>query len=262
MEYTVGVSNMDIELRPLIENRLSAANKRSGQIQIKENHKNYVALDFAGREQLFELADILADIVIENLQIRFIMREIAHDYDFVAEKDQCEILINTLKRLWYHGEKGDLEHLKQDISSRIAVCMLEGQEHVLWLDGVLRFRMRDFVEQWKDTLEDCVDDYLLESEKHEFIKLLRYFVSMRDPILPYVIIRPGEEEYQIFDGNSAKVSVILPGSEHGGTREVSKEDLLLSQLINLAPENINISEIQDEDLKTLLHQVFIGRIRS
>ena len=103
-----------------------------------------------------------------------------------------------------------------------------------------------------------MDDYLLESEKHEFIKLLRYFVSMRDPILPYVIIRPGEEEYQIFDGNSAKISVILPGSEHGGTREVSKEDLLLSQLINLAPENINISEIQDEDLKRFCIRFLLG----
>ena len=86
----MGVSNMDIELRPLIENRLSAANKRSGQIQIKEDHKNYVALDFAGREQLLSWP-ISWRILIENLQIRFIMREIAHDYDFVAEKDQCEI---------------------------------------------------------------------------------------------------------------------------------------------------------------------------
>lgn len=261
MKYTIGVSSMDVELRPLIENRLSTGSKVSGQIKILSDYKNYVVIDFEGKERLFELADILADIIIENLQIRFIMREISQDYDFVAEKDQCEILVNTLKQLWYQDERGDLEHIKRDVSNRIAVCLLESKNHVLSLDGVMRFRMKDCIAEWKDTLEKCVDAYLLESEKHEFIKLLRYFVSMRDPIIKYVKIKLYENEYLIFDDKSMKISVVIPGNEYGVNREISKEDLLLSRLINLAPETINVSEIEDEDLKLLLNQVFVGRIR-
>lgn len=261
MEYLVGVSNKDVKVRPLIENRLPTASRLCGQIKILQDYENYVEIEFYSREQLFELADILADIVMENLQIRFIMREIATGYCYVAEKDQCEILVNTLKKLWYEDGKGGLERMKKDISNRIAVCMLETKGHILSLDGVVRFRMQDCVEQWKDALELCVDDYLFESERKEFVKLLRYFVSMRDPAVKYVEIRLDQNEYQLFDDSSSQVSVFLPGAQSTDLRGITKEDLLLSRLINLSPEAIDVSGIEDEDLKDLIGQIFIGRIR-
>lgn len=251
---------MDVNLRPLLENRLPRNPKIHGQIQIIDDQKNYVEIQLEGKEQIFELSDILADIVIENLQIRFIMSELLHHHSYIDDKDQCEILVNTLKKLWYGGAKDNLEYVKKDVSNRIAVCLLEDKKHFLSLDGVIRFRMKDAVALWRDSLEDSVDEYLVESERKEFVRLLRYFVSMREPLIKYVKVRLGQKDYQMLDEQDLQVSVLLPGTEEDGS-EITKEDLLLSQLINLSPEVIDLCEVKDEKLKGLLGQVFIGRVR-
>jgi len=258
LEYTVGVCDMDVKLRSLIENRLSAGQKLSGQFRIIKDLGNYVSIALERKEQLFLLADILADIIIENLQIRFIMKEISSGYDFVTEKDQCDILVDTIKKLWYQTGKRDLEGVKGEISNRIVQCMLESKDKVLSLDGILRFRMKDCIGRWREALEDSVNDYLVKSEKKEFVKLLRYFVSMRDPAVAYVDVRLEAGEYRMFDAQNMRINA--PVEEEQG-RAVSKEDLLLSSLVNLSPEAIDISHIHDENLKLLLKEIFVGRTR-
>ncbi len=259
MEYTVGVCDTSVKLCSLIENRLPPGQKLSGQIRIAKDLGNYVLMELESKEQMFLLADILADIIIENLQVRFIMKEIAAGYCFVAEKDQCEILINTIKKLWYQSAgKQDLEQVKKDVSSRVLLCLFESEEKIVLLDGVMRFRMQDCLAVWKKAVEDSVNEYLIKSEKKEFVKLLRYFVSMRDPMIEYVVVRLEAGEYKIFDAQNIRVTVPYEQEEEPGA---SKEDLLLSCLINLSPEAIDISHIPDENLKSLLKDIFVGRTR-
>ena len=144
MEYIVGTLDKNIAIRPLIENRLPARIKSCRQIVLEETgDKNRIVLTMAGKGPLFLTCDILADIIIENLQIRYLIRELRNHYFYVPESDQCEILIRALKKIWYADQGGEyLEKIKKDVSNRVAVCMLESETHELMLDGVIQFRMK------------------------------------------------------------------------------------------------------------------------
>ena len=256
MEYKIGVSDADVKLRRLIENRLPVGAKLGGDLCVCREDGLYVTVACEGKEGLFALGDVLADIVIENLQIRYIMKKLAHDYMFVAEKDQCDILVNTLKKLWYCGEQSNIERAKHDVAGRIVACLLEGGG-TLSLDGVMRFRMKDCTKVWGETLEECVEDYLIESEEQEFIKLLRYFVSMREPLMKRVRIADEGDEYLIYDQHGTRINVSVEGD---AGKNATKEDLLISRLINLAPEHIDLSAVEDAQLTRLIRQVFVGRV--
>ena len=80
MEYNIGVLGMNINLYQLIQNRLSAKDRVSGQIKVGENSSNYIQVTLQGKNELFELSEILADIIMENLQVRYIMRQIISYY--------------------------------------------------------------------------------------------------------------------------------------------------------------------------------------
>ena len=255
MNYLIGVSNMNVALRPLIENRLPVQGKFTGEIELGEQKGRFLRVGVNGRAALFLLADILADIIIEHLQIRYLMAKLCREYDYLSERDRSEILVSTVKRLWYGGGKEKLELKKKDISSRVLICLLECEGR-LALDGVLHFRMKDCLQQWDRTMCECVEQYLLRNEKKEFIRLLRYLVCMRDPAVRYVEVLPAGEEYAMFDERGNQISVSVEEEA-----DATKEDLLLSGLIDLAPEVIDLEHVGDSDLKGLLADIFVGRVR-
>ncbi len=83
MKYIIGVSSMSVALRPLIENRLPVQGRLTGELCVGEQVGRYLAVETSGRQALFLLADILADIIIEHLQIRFLMAELNENYDYL-----------------------------------------------------------------------------------------------------------------------------------------------------------------------------------
>ena len=147
------------------------------------------------------------------------------------------------------------EQKKKDIAGRVLICLLECEGR-LALDGVLRFRMKDCTAQWQQTMQKCVEQYTAKNEQKEFIKLLRYFVCMRDPMVHYVEVLPIGEEYEMLDEHGNRIDVYIDEEP-----DATKEDLLLSGLIDLAPEVIDLAQVCDDDLKGLLADIFVGRIR-
>lgn len=255
MIYQIGVLDNDVRLGMLIKNRIPAELLFSGQMRLYNEEKRYVGVEVDKKENLFLLSDILADILIENLQIRYILHRVEKLYPFIDKSEQGDVLITALKRLWFATDKSDVKCAKEDLGNRISICLLESKTGVLSLDGVMRFRMADHLLTWDSVLQRCVEEYLVETQKDEFIRLLRYFVSMRDPVISFVKIVPSNNVYTMFDSNGDRVTVAVNIYE-GET----KEDHLLSQLISLSPESIDAREIDDFQLKDLLRQVFVGRV--
>jgi len=255
LKYSIGVSNMDVALRPLMEKRLPMQGKLTGEIQLGKQAGRYLPVEICGRQALFALADILADIIIEHLQIRYLMAELTRKYDYLSERGKSEILVSTVRQLWYGGGKEKLEQTKKDIAGRVLICLLECEGR-LALDGILRFRMKDCTARWQQTMQQCVEQYTAKNEQKEFIKLLRYFVCMRDPMVHYVEVLPIGEEYEMLDERGNRIDVYIDEEP-----DATKEDLLLSGLIDLAPEVIDLAQVCDDDLKGLLADIFVGRIR-
>ena len=255
MIYHVGVLNQEVRLGMLIKNRIPAKLLLSGQIRLFHEDWRYVGVEVQSKETLFLLSSILADILIENLQIRYILKRVERNYPFIEKEEQGDILISALKRLWFPGEDGNVKCAKEDLAQRISACLLENPRGILSLDGVMHFRMADHLLAWDSVLQRCVEEHLVETQKEEFIRLLRYFVSMRDPVVSFVKIVPSNNVYAMLDSNGDRILATAALCE-GET----KEDHLLSQLISLSPEAIDAREVEDCQLKDLLRQVFVGRV--
>ncbi len=51
----------------------------------------------------------------------------------------------------------------------------------LILDGFVNFRLKDYMKDLEEIVDKAVDDFLMEREYKEFIRLLRYFVDIQEP---------------------------------------------------------------------------------
>ena len=256
MEYIIGISRQNIALHPLVEHRLPQQSILNGSMQIKKEADNYIWIELCGPAQVLALAEILADIIIETMQIKFLMHEIRFSYGITSEREQCELLIETVKRLWKQEGKSGIERQKAEIGRRIAKYMLE-ESHLLSLDGIFRFRMQDYLACWQATLEQVVQEFILRREQKEFIKLLRYLVSMKDPGAEFVCIRLEAGEYVMRDCRGREICF----EEYIWEEDYTREDRLVSRLVELSPEVIQLDDIQDEVLVQLLREIFIGRVR-
>jgi len=250
LKLRVGVMMRDVELYELLRNRIT----ENMRLKIVRAERGYADISCTDTSQVLLAADILADIMIEHLQMKFIARYIKNEYGFFSDREQGEVLITALKRIWFEDAERDAARVKAEVAARILRCIREERE-VLSLDGVMRFRMQDFIESWKRTLRECAEKLVISAEEKEFVHLLRYFVCMRDPLIKAIVVVPGEEEYLLFDGMGVRVKVSVEGDE-----PVTKEDELLSRLLSLAPERIDITSVEDERLAELIRQVFVGRV--
>lgn len=260
LELGICIEDRGLDLESLFNNRLSEEQKHS--IRVSAIDPRHIYVNCQEEEGLQKTAEILTDIIIENLQVRYIVKELRQNYFFIPENEQCEILIDTLKQIWFAKEESPFYHMRENIQSRLIEYMEQEADGLLTLEGFIRFRMKDYLAGWIESLEDCLDDYILEKEKEEFIKLLRYFVSMKDPGIDQVFLRRDHiGVLRLYNCSGLELCLDISKEEMRASH-ISQNDLVLSQLVNIAPERIYIQQPQEVDPKLLelIHKVFIGRV--
>lgn len=105
MEYIVGVWSDEVSLAPII----------SGEgLELTKNYGSYVGVDCKDRSDVFMLSDVLSDVVIEYLQVAYLLKEL-DDLYILTDEEKAGILSDTLRRLLIP------EDMHADISNRIAV---------------------------------------------------------------------------------------------------------------------------------------------
>ena len=128
------------------------------------------------------------------------------------------------------GEPLRVRHIAEQLSEGIK----PGQELVI--EGFLRFRLQALREDLHRVVEQAIDEYLIDLEYQEFIKLLRYFHAAQEPTLPLLhMILPAEDDIRLFDGEGQAVTA----EQLLHVQELSIEDMM-SALISLAPERLLI----------------------
>ena len=79
--------------------------------------------------------------------------------------------------------------------------------HELVVEGFVNFRLKDYREKITQVVDKVADDFMLDVEYKEFIRVLRYFVEVQAPLLEEVhLIITGGHAFKILDASGNPIS--------------------------------------------------------
>ncbi|MEW6695961.1 MAG: putative sporulation protein YtxC [Bacillota bacterium] len=188
------------------------------------------------------VADIISDLILNHWERAILTDIIRENYYYFNDDEKKIILQYSLD--YANGEKvspGRMDRLdrKNFIIKRL-VELLE-QSNSIVIDGFIRFRLKEYINDIKESVDQAVDDFLMEREYREFIQLLKYFVEIQEPKVDIVnVLINSMGSYKLYDDKHKPISneflegFILDVMDH----EINYEDLLISALITIAPNKI------------------------
>lgn len=187
-----------------------------------------------------QVAEIVAAFIVERWEVALLEGMLLNQYEGLDE-GAVEEICRRARVILDQGEDSCLQLQQREES--IAARIWEYFQENTWLniDGFVRFRLPDYLMELEQALEEAVDEYLMEKEYDEFIRLLRYFVDAQEPRVDkvHVVLNPGGG-FQLYDGENRN----LNGDYLEGfvvdmaDSDLNYEDLLISALITIAPRQV------------------------
>ncbi|MGE5588201.1 MAG: sporulation protein YtxC [Clostridia bacterium] len=233
----------------------------------------------AGQRDLvrYYVASALADAIVFDVAKGFVARVVRERYPYFDCSEQEKIVACAAAALAGRGADGDrgVAGADRDRLDEARVLVRRRNEVLfkvldyldtascLVLDGFVRFRLKWFVEELREAADAAVDDYMIEREYNEFIRLLKYFVDVQEPRIDevHVVTRPGGL-FRLLDSAGKVVdNDYLEGVAPDLVDvEVDYEDLLISALISVSPRKIVLHLGRGEGVGDTIRRVFEGRV--
>ncbi len=233
-----------------------------------ESIKNYPISDFIN---IFKycVANALWDYIQLYEEPQLIRRIIEQEYYYFDSKERIEIERNTVQILNDEGKmlnfNESLSRKKKIISNIIAYLNNDFQMN---LKGFLTFRLKDYMLELEETVEKAVEDFLLDKEYNEFIKLLKYFVDIQDSKIETIhIILEADGKYTLYDDNNNIINndyIKDVASEISENNFLTYDDLLISSLITIAPRFVYIHQsniLKRTDVIKTITKVFANKVK-
>ncbi|MFO7294664.1 MAG: putative sporulation protein YtxC [Caldicoprobacter sp.] len=215
------------------------------------------------------IADILSDFIVNGLQHTMLERVIKDEYFYLENEDREQIKQEVLNAMF---EGKEYEHLFSQLRDKwhgpIRQRILEHLDahDELIVDGFIRFRLKDFLQELMGTVDKVIEELLVEREYNEFIKLLRYFVEIQEPKVREVHVLVDDDRKYILLDDSMRVinnDILKELAKEISDTEMSYDDLLISSLITIAPTKITIhgcDKIKNTELLNTINKVFRGKV--
>ncbi len=133
------------------------------------------------------------------------------------------------------------------------------------IDGFITFRLKDIDLFINLVVDKGIEEFTAKKEYKEFISVLKYFVNVQEPKYNLVNLVFKGNSYTLFDEYNKVIDKnffedIIFQIE---SEEISQDDLLISTLIVLAPNNLIVHLDQhhkDSDIVKVITDVFEDRV--
>ncbi len=214
------------------------------------------------------VSNALADFIIRQYEERLIGRIINGNYCYFNSNEKKEIFNITL-RIIKNEDKNILNSIfqvrRRNVIVRKLVDYFQGSNSLI-LDGFVNFRLKDYIKDLEEVVDKAVDDFLMEREYKEFIRLLRYFVDIQEPKFNTVHVIVGyDNKYTLLDEDKKEITneCIQEFVDEISEGEINYDDLLVSSLITLAPRKIMIhstGQFKNKELLETIKNVFSGNV--
>lgn len=192
------------------------------------------------------ISNILYNIVIEKYRKKELFNFLTDTYFFLKQEEIIEVEEMIMKVLRSEENLKDEKMIYciskiNSIIEKIKTCLEENEE--INIKGFITFRMKELREDIEDIIDKVVEEYMVEKEYREFVKLLKYFVDIQeskiDKINIYIHDGGG---YILKDGNGNDIfsEFMKELSECRIDTEAKIEDIIISGLITNAPKQVII----------------------
>lgn len=200
------------------------------------------------------VANAVSDVIVDDLEKNLLEEIVRHNYYYLTKEDQRTVVKYALEHL--NDEYGLREEglvYKIGRKSKVLQKVLEhlsGNNEIM-LEGFVKFRLKEYLDELQQAIDRAVDDYLLDKEYREFIRLLKYFVEIQEPKMEKVnvIINPSGS-FKLLDQENKPINsdylegFIIELSDN----EINYEDLLISALITISPRQVVLHGQQDKKI--------------
>jgi putative sporulation protein YtxC len=215
------------------------------------------------------LARVLADYVIAHKELVLLRSLICNEFSYQNETEinkiirYCNQMLNNEDDSLYVADHGR-NRRALTISNEIKQFFKKNNN--LNLEGFLQFRLKDYKEELREVVEYAVDEFIMDKQYQEFIALLKYFVFIQEAKIPVVhLMHKGGHDFVLFNeqmtpmdmkaaDDSFKIEIL--------DQEFNFEDLVVSTLISIAPQEIHIHtrEPEVQVIQTIM-QIFENRVQ-
>lgn len=214
------------------------------------------------------ISTALADYIIRQYEEKLVARIINTNYCYFNSNEKREILSRCLAII-RNEDKNFFNNLfqirRKNVIIRRLMDYFENSDNII-LDGFVNFRLKEYMRDLEDIVDKGVDDFLMDREYREFIRLLRYFVDIQEPKLNTVHVIVGfDNKYILLDDAKKEITndCIQEYVNEIAEGEINYDDLLVSSLITYAPRRIIIhcnSQFRNKELLETIKNVFLGRV--
>lgn len=132
------------------------------------------------------------------------------------------------------------------------------------LGGFALFRMRKFISEFEDEIDFAVDEYLQKQQYDEFVKFLKFFVSMQEPEFDEVNLVIKGRNYTLLNANGEKIDKKLLDSTYCEFADFEdNEYIMLNDLISLSPIHITVHCSPDDAIGepvNIIKEIFGSRV--
>ncbi len=214
------------------------------------------------------ISNALADYIIGQYEDKLIARIINSNYCYFNSMERKEIL-NKAMSIIRNDDKTLINSIYQIRRRNIIIKRLmdyfDNSNNII-LDGFVNFRLKEYIKDLEEIVDKAVDDFLMDREYKEFIRLLRYFVDIQEPKINTVHIIAGyDNKYTLLDDTKKEITneCIQEYAREIIEGEANCDDLLVSSLITFAPRKIIIhcnGQFKNKELMDTIKNVFSGRV--
>lgn len=281
MEITIiGVLDPGSKVRERLLAKIQTLDEKGIQVDIAERSEGpltFLCLSIpdsgqgipAGQRDIlrYHVASALADNIVFDVEKELISKVLLSRYSYFDDSERekiADFVLDTLNRRSQGDEEGQVQaavRRRNDVLFTLLDYLDTGD--CLILEGFMRFRLKRYMEQIETAADSAVDDFMLEKEYNEFIRLLKYFVDVQEPKIDeiHVIARPNGRFRLLDESGKAVDSEYLEGMPlEPGQGDADHEDLLISALIAVSPKKIILHGFQGENASETISRVFDDRV--
>ncbi|MBD2845750.1 putative sporulation protein YtxC [Paenibacillus sp. IB182496] len=195
-------------------------------------------------------------------------------YEDEEERRRIAVLSRRLLEGTLHAEAPDPQAARRERELRIRRVKDELQPFLqrqrrIDLDGFVRFRLSAYRAALREVMQQAVDEWILDKQYHEFLELLRYFVSTQIAKTSVVhVLQEADGQFRLCNyelrpldppsASEAPASDLPGGQEHF---ELDVEDRIVSSLITVSPRQIVIhTERPEQQVIRTIRAIFGERV--